>query len=381
MIQLPSLSLYVHIPWCVRKCPYCDFNSHQAREGVPEQAYLEALLRDMDQEIDRLIQSHTLRPLTSIFFGGGTPSLMDPKAIAGVIDHARQHIGFSDDIEITLEANPGTVDSGKFTGLREAGVNRLSIGIQSFQPQHLHTLGRIHSSTEASEAIHKARQAGFDNLNLDLMFGLPNQTTEQALEDIHTAINLNPEHISWYQLTIEPNTEFYRHPPKLPEDDALWSMHQRGIETLMSAGYEQYEVSAYARPDRQARHNLNYWQFGDYIAVGAGAHGKSTHLEERSIRRYWKTRLPQHYLARLDHYRAGEEFIAEEDLPFEFLMNALRLKQGVDPALFEQRTGLPLECISSSLSELRERGLIHQSRLQCTEQGYLYLNEVLQHFM
>ncbi len=381
MIQLPPLSLYIHIPWCVRKCPYCDFNSHQAREALPEQPYLEALCRDLDLETERLLQSKTLRPLTSIFFGGGTPSLLQPDTISKILEHARQRIGFTEDIEITLEANPGTVDSEKFTGLHKVGVNRLSIGIQSFQPQHLKTLGRIHSSHEASEAIHKARQAGFDNLNLDLMFGLPGQSTEQALQDIRTAISLNPEHISWYQLTIEPNTEFYRHPPKLPEDDALWNMHQQGIETLDSAGYEQYEVSAFSRPGKQARHNLNYWQFGDYMAIGAGAHGKITLPDQEIIQRYWKTRLPQHYLARIDHYRAGEETIAEQDLPFEFLMNALRLKQGVDPELFVKRTGLKHESISSSLANLRSKGLIHDYRLQCTDQGYLYLNEVLQHFM
>ncbi|WP_020406013.1 radical SAM family heme chaperone HemW [Hahella ganghwensis] len=381
MIELPPLSLYVHIPWCVRKCPYCDFNSHQAREGIPEQDYLKALLRDLDQEVERLSQTNTLRRLTSIFFGGGTPSLLQPETIGSILQHVANTIGFEDNIEITLEANPGTVDSDKFKGLRQAGINRLSIGIQSFQPRHLETLGRIHTSTEASHAIAVAREAGFDNINLDLMFGLPDQTTEEALHDIQTAQALAPEHLSWYQLTIEPNTEFYRHPPRLPEDDDLWNMHQKGIETLSKAGFEQYEVSAFAKPDRQAQHNLNYWQFGDYIAIGAGAHGKATIPEEGRIQRYWKTRLPQHYLNRIDHYRAGEESIAAEDLPFEFLMNALRLKQGVESELFSRRTGLPQNNIAPTLQDLRNKGLLSTSRLQCSEQGYLYLNEVLQQFM
>ena len=378
---LPPLALYVHIPWCVRKCPYCDFNSHQARDELPEQAYLDALLRDLAYEADILAANHSLRPLSSIFFGGGTPSLMQPATIGRVIAEAKALLGFSEDIEITLEANPGTVDYEKFDGLNTTGVNRLSIGIQSFDPVHLEHLGRIHSRDEAVKAVERARLAGFSNLNLDLMFGLPGQTGEQAIDDLRIATELNPEHLSWYQLTIEPNTEFYRHPPQLPEDDTLWQMHQTGIDFLAKAGYAQYEVSAYAKEQRHSKHNLNYWQFGDYIAIGAGAHGKSTDLASGNVQRYWKTRLPQHYLARVDNYRAGSEIIADEDLPFEFMMNGLRLRQGMSSDAFEIRTGLKLSALEPTLSTLREQGLLHSDRLQCTEQGYLYLNDVLQRFM
>ncbi len=380
-LTLPPLALYVHVPWCVRKCPYCDFNSHQARDDLPEQAYLDALLSDLAFEAKQLADNHSLRPLSSIFFGGGTPSLVNPATIGRVITEAKRIVGFTEDIEITLEANPGTVDYEKFDGLYAAGVNRLSIGIQSFNPQHLEELGRIHSKDDALKAVERARQAEFRNINLDLMFGLPGQTCEQALADLRIATGLAPEHLSWYQLTIEPNTEFYRHPPKLPEDDTLWQMHQDGIAFLEQAGYAQYEVSAFARAQRQAKHNLNYWQFGDYVAIGAGAHGKSTHPNSGEILRYWKTRLPQHYLARVDNYRAGSEQITSGDLPFEFLMNSLRLKQGVDAATFTTGTGLPLSALEPTLSNLRQQGLIHPDRLQCTDQGYLYLNEVLQKFM
>jgi len=378
---LPPLALYVHIPWCVRKCFYCDFNSHQARDDLPEQAYLDALLQDLAYEADRLAAQDALRPLSSIFFGGGTPSLVKTTTIGRIIAAASTLIGFAEDVEITLEANPGTVDYEKFGGFKAAGVNRVSIGIQSFDPQHLKQLGRIHSKDEALKAVERARQTGFSNLNLDLMFGLPGQTSEQAIDDLHIATELNPEHLSWYQLTIEPNTAFYRHPPKLPEDDILWQMHQTGIDFLHKAGYTQYEVSAYAKKQRQSMHNLNYWQFGDYIAVGAGAHGKSTDLANGTIERYWKTRLPQHYLARVDNYRAGSEIITTEDLPFEFMMNGLRLKQGIPSTTFETRTGLTLSALEPTLSNLRQQKLMHPDRLQCTEQGYLYLNDVLQKFM
>ncbi len=374
--DLPPLSLYVHIPWCVRKCPYCDFNSHAAPTQLPENAYVDALLRDLQLELE-----HTaVRPLSSIFIGGGTPSLFSATAFARLLVGIQDVLPWQDDIEITLEANPGTFEQAKFAAYRQLGINRLSIGIQSFNDQHLTQLGRVHNANEAQQAVAIAQQAGFTNINLDLMHGLPEQNLAQALADLTCAIELQPNHISWYQLTIEPNTVFWNQPPVLPEDDSLWDIQQAGQALLAEQGFIQYEVSAYAKPNKQAQHNLNYWQFGDYIGIGAGAHGKISSLDGR-ILRYWKTRQPNDYLN--NQRRAGEQLLNNSELPFEFLMNALRLSKGVPSQLFTQRTGLPLALLQESWLNAQNKGLMLENpqRLATTEQGALFLNDLLHIFL
>ncbi|MEC9482594.1 MAG: radical SAM family heme chaperone HemW, partial [Halomonas sp.] len=304
MNQLPPLSLYVHVPWCVRKCPYCDFNSHGVGRSaeLPEDGYLTALLADLDADLALAGQ----RELTSVFIGGGTPSLMSADFYGRFFAALNERLALSRDCEITLEANPGTVEQRRFAGYREAGINRLSIGVQSFQPAQLEALGRIHSGTEAERAVTSARCAGFDNINLDLMHGLPGQDVAQAIDDLEQALALSPEHLSWYQLTLEPNTEFHSQPPRLPEDDTLWDIQDAGHQRLEQAGYNRYEISAYARPGRRSRHNLNYWRFGDYLGIGAGAHGKLSRPGASGtldIERRWKSRQPDAYLRRLDDPR------------------------------------------------------------------------------
>jgi oxygen-independent coproporphyrinogen-3 oxidase len=378
-MELPPLSLYVHIPWCVRKCPYCDFNSHKAGGELPESDYTDCLLQDLAQD-SHLIQG---RPLHSIFFGGGTPSLFGADSFARLLDHLQQKIGFETDIEITLEANPGTAEQQKFSGFRKAGINRLSIGVQSFNSDHLQKLGRIHSADEALRAVDMARTVGFDNINLDLMHGLPDQTPEQAEADLATAISCQPEHLSWYQLTLEPNTEFYSRPPLLPEDDLLADIQEAGENLLANAGYRQYEVSAYAQPGRQAKHNLNYWRFGDYLGLGAGAHGKVTEIGNQAILRRRKTRQPNHYMDPERQFCAGERTIAVEDLPLEFMMNALRLVDGVDAALFSRRTGLSLDKLAPTLKKMRQQELLtaDPDAIKTTPLGMRYLNSVIEKFM
>lgn len=385
MITLPPLSLYIHVPWCVRKCPYCDFNSHGvgAQAELPEQQYVQALLADLDHDLP-WVQG---RALSSIFIGGGTPSLLSPQAYEALFAGLHERLTLAEDCEVTLEANPGTVEQQRFEGYRQAGINRLSIGIQSFQPGFLKTLGRIHSGDEATRAVEAARHAGFTNFNIDLMHGLPGQSVAQALDDLQQALALAPTHLSWYQLTLEPNTEFYSRPPVLPEDDALADIQDAGLACLAQAGFEHYEVSAHALPGRQARHNLNYWQFGDYLGIGAGAHGKlSTPPHAASDRfkviRRWKTRQPAAYLSRLIEGRdfvAGENTLSDTDLPFEFMLNALRLKQGVPASLYPMTTGLNLSAIEPQLSTLRARGLLEASERQLvtTPFGFDWLNEVL----
>lgn len=372
----PPLSLYVHVPWCVRKCPYCDFNSHAADGEIPEQAYLQALVDDLDQDLalaDR-------RPIKSVFIGGGTPSLLSGDFYRSLFTQLRERLAFSPTAEITLEANPGTLEAGRFEQFREAGINRLSIGVQSFNAAHLQTLGRIHDPEAASRAIEAAKAAGFDNFNIDLMHGLPGQTPEQALNDLRTALSHQPPHLSWYQLTIEPNTEFYSRPPALPEDDGLWEIFSRGAEELRRAGFRDYEVSAWSLPGHESRHNLNYWTFGDYLALGAGGHGKIS-LQDGRIIRYWKTRQPAAYLNRIGSRTAGTEDIAPDERPLEFMMNALRLHEGVDESLYQARTGLPLSSVAVKLEELRNQGLLTNHRIQATDQGQRYLNSVLEHFL
>lgn len=376
-IELPPLSLYVHIPWCVRKCPYCDFNSHAGDAGhLPENDYLQTVLQDLREDA-ALAQG---RRLHSIFFGGGTPSLMSERFFETLLVEVERQLGFAPDIEITLEANPGTAEAERFKGYRRAGINRLSMGVQSFSDQKLHALGRIHSGGEAVHAFELARNAGFSNINLDLMHGLPDQTEEDALDDLNRAIALSPEHLSWYQLTIEPNTEFFRRPPTLPEDETLWQIQDAGMARLAKAGFAQYEISAFAQSGRQARHNLNYWLFGDYLGLGAGAHGKFTKAETGEIWRYRKSRMPADYMKPRPHMRVGEERIEVSELPLEYLMNALRLNAGVSEQAFTVATGLDISALEPVLTELREEDLLVMDRLQATDQGRLFLNEVLGRF-
>lgn len=376
--QLPPLALYIHIPWCVRKCPYCDFNSHAAGPSLPEEEYVDALLADLDAD-----RGHVHgRTLSSIFFGGGTPSLFSARALGRLLEGVQKRVPFAGDIEITLEANPGTFEQAKFRDYRGLGINRLSIGVQSFQGAKLKALGRIHDGGEAIRAADMARAAGFDNFNLDLMHGLPEQSIEDALFDLRTAIAQGPTHLSWYQLTMEPNTVFWSQPPELPEDDLLWDIQEAGQALLAAEGYGQYEVSAYARAGKAARHNLNYWSFGDFLGIGAGAHAKLSAPDGRIVRT-WKTRLPKDYLDTAKSFQAGERLLDAEELPFEFLMNVLRLSDGVPAALFEQRTGLPLASLDAARREAEARGLLVRDpqRLVATREGQLFLNDLLQHFL
>ncbi|WP_080890669.1 radical SAM family heme chaperone HemW [Stutzerimonas stutzeri] len=377
-LALPPLAAYVHIPWCVRKCPYCDFNSHAAGPTLPEDAYVAALLDDLESDLDQ-VQG---RRLTSIFFGGGTPSLFSAQALGRILDGLQQRVGFAADVEITLEANPGTFEQAKFRDYRHLGINRLSIGVQSFQAAKLKALGRIHDGDEAVRAADMARAAGFDNFNLDLMHGLPEQSLDDALGDLRTAIAQQPTHLSWYQLTVEPNTEFWNRPPQLPEDETLWDIQEAGQVLLAEHGFRQYETSAYAQPGRQARHNLNYWTFGDFLGLGAGAHGKISRPDGQ-IRRSWKTRLPKDYLDPAKRYRAGESVLRDDELPFEFLMNVLRLTDGVPSALFTERTGLSTEMLVEGRRKAEARGLLKRDpqRLAATAKGQLFLNDLLQLFL
>lgn len=374
------LALYVHIPWCARKCPYCDFNSHEARGPIPESAYVAALLADLEQDLPRVCG----RRIDSVFVGGGTPSLFSAEALDRLLAGVRARLPLRPDTEITLEANPGAVERGKFAEFREIGINRLSIGVQSFNDEQLQRLGRIHDRREAFAAAEAARAAGL-NFNLDLMFGLPGQTVDQALADIANALALQPAHLSYYQLTIEPNTRFHQSPPTLPGDQVIDAIQQRARMELARRGYQQYEVSAYARENRRCRHNLNYWEFGDYLGIGAGAHGKLTDPATGRIYRLWKLKHPRDYLATAGTPAGigGDAPVREEDLPVEFLMNALRLVEGVPAELFGERTGLSPTALEPGLSRVRARGLMEadSERLQPTEHGLRFLNDLLQEFM
>ncbi|MBY5939388.1 radical SAM family heme chaperone HemW [Halomonas sp. DP5N14-9] len=380
--RLPPLALYVHVPWCVRKCPYCDFNSHGVGRGaeLPEEAYLAALIDDLRSDA-RLADG---RELVSIFIGGGTPSLMSGDFYRRLLDTASQLVPFASDIEITLEANPGTLERGRFADYRRAGINRLSLGVQSFHDEQLSALGRIHGGEDAERAFDEARRAGFDNLNLDLMHGLPGQTPELALADLERAITLAPEHLSWYQLTLEPNTEFHAKPPRLPEEEVLWDIQDLGHERLEAAGFQRYEISAYSKPGRRARHNLNYWRFGDYLGIGAGAHGKISQPGESGfhIERRWKTRQPEAYLQRHQDPRgfvAGHRRVKPDEVALEFAMNALRLVDGVSLDTWCAHTGRSVAELSPKIDKAREKGLIVQdaARVQASAQGLLFLNDLL----
>lgn len=382
----PPLSLYVHMPWCVKKCPYCDFNSHGLRgEPPPYEAYVDALLADLDADLRDFGAAVHGRAVHSVFFGGGTPSLFTPEQIARFLDGVRERLPLAAGTEMTLETNPGTVEHGRFDGYLAAGVNRLSFGIQSFDDDKLRRLGRIHSASEAEAAVKSAQDAGYSNINLDLMYALPEQSQAGALADVARAIALQPTHISHYQLTLEPNTAFAANPPPLPDDDHAWAMQEACEQQLGDAGYRQYEVSAYARPDRRCQHNLNYWRFGDYLGIGAGAHGKITDVGAGDIIRRWKTRHPKAYLAAPGGTEriGGSNPVATDELPFEYMLNALRLIDGVPMADFAERTGLSTERIGTALERARAQGWLtcEPGLLQTTPLGQRFLNDVISGFL
>jgi putative oxygen-independent coproporphyrinogen III oxidase len=381
----PPLALYVHMPWCVKKCPYCDFNSHGLRGEPPYPTYVDSLLADLDADRADFGSALEGRPIVSVFFGGGTPSLFSPELIARFLDGTRGRLPFAADCEVTLETNPGTVEHGRFDGYLAAGVNRISFGIQSFDDDKLKRLGRIHSAKEAEAAVKSAQDAGMGNINLDLMYALPEQSLDGALADVARAAALRPTHISHYQLTLEPNTVFAAHPPPLPDDDAAWAMQEACEARLAEAGYAQYEISAYARPGRRCEHNLNYWRFGDYLGIGAGAHGKLTDAASGEVFRRWKVRHPNAYLeaaggpARV----GGHAAVTPTELPFEYMLNALRLIDGVPVDDFPARTGLPFQQIAARLAEGRRRGWLETDpqRLGTTPLGQRFLNDVIASFL
>ncbi|MFO6422733.1 radical SAM family heme chaperone HemW [Motilimonas sp. KMU-193] len=379
MLTLPPLSLYIHIPWCVQKCPYCDFNSHGLKGKIPETEYVSALLDDLKLEAD-YVQG---RPLTSIFIGGGTPSLLSAEAMARLLAGVAEQIPFAENIEITMEANPGTVETARFAGFIDAGVNRISIGVQSFQQPKLNLLGRIHGQDEAVNAAKLAKASKLNSFNLDLMHGLPDQNLDDALFDLTTAIELAPPHLSWYQLTIEPNTQFASKPPTLPDDDILWDIYEQGHQRLTEAGYQQYEISGYAKPGKQCQHNLNYWRFGDYLGIGCGAHGKITLADENKIIRTTKVKHPSGYLDPGRAYLDQINTVMPEELPFEYMMNRLRLFEAFDKTEFTQRTGQPLSLIQDAINEAIDKGLLLDlgQQWQVSPQGHRYLNELLALFM
>ena len=377
MLTLPPLSLYVHIPWCVQKCPYCDFNSHGQNGELPQQEYVDALIADLNHDL-KYVQG---RKLHSIFIGGGTPSLFDAAQIKRLLDHVSQVIPFKENIEITMEANPGTLEHDDFEAYCHAGITRLSIGVQSFSSDKLNLLGRIHDEDEAKVAARKALNAGYQSFNLDLMHGLPNQSFTEAMADIDTAAALSPPHLSWYQLTIEQNTLFHSRPPQLPDDEALWEIYEQGQKKLAALGYEQYEISAYAKPGFQCQHNINYWQFGDYLGIGCGAHGKVTLLSENKILRTVKIKHPKGYLA-ADDYNFETTEVVMEDRALEYLMNRFRLMSPIPKSEFEQRTGLSRDVLIQGMNAAKEKLLLTESvdHWELTTKGKLFVNELLSQF-
>ncbi|EOW6615912.1 radical SAM family heme chaperone HemW [Vibrio fluvialis] len=386
MLNPPALSLYVHIPWCVQKCPYCDFNSHALKADIPEEEYIDALLEDLDTDIERYQLAGDPRLLHSIFIGGGTPSLISADGIGRLLRGIEARIAFKPDIEITMEANPGTIEAERFAGYRHVGVTRISIGVQSFEPEKLTRLGRIHGRDEAVNAAKLAHQIGLNSFNLDLMHGLPDQTLDQALADLDRAIELAPPHLSWYQLTIEPNTMFYFKPPTLPDDDALWDIFDLGHQKLTEAGYVQYEISGYSKPGYQCQHNLNYWRFGDYLGIGCGSHGKLSFADGRIVRTT-KVKHPRGYLAAYQNlakpYLDSEQLVEDVDRPFEFFMNRFRLIEPCPKADFSATTGLPISVIQPTLDWAIEQGYLSENdtHWQITEKGKLFLNDLLAAFM
>ena len=376
-MQPPPLGLYIHLPWCERKCPYCDFNSHEAR-SIPEEAYVDALLRDLREDLS-LVQD---RPISTLFLGGGTPSLFSPGSISRLLAGIASLLELSPSLEATMEANPGSAEAEKFAGFRAAGINRLSLGVQSFDDTCLQALGRVHNSDQARAAIEFARAAGFDNFNIDLMHGLPGQTADTAAADLRAALAFSPPHLSWYQLTIEPNTVFHKRPPGLPIEDALADIQQVGETILAASGYRQYEVSAYSRPGYQCRHNLNYWSFGDYLGIGAGAHGKTSFPDGR-IQRCAKKRQPAEYLAAAGgEFTANRRELAPADITGEFMLNALRLNEGFSLAQFSARTGQDPSWLAERLRHFQQRGLLEMEdgRVRASELGRRFLDTVIAGF-
>ncbi|KAA6097961.1 MULTISPECIES: radical SAM family heme chaperone HemW [Pantoea] len=376
MPELPPLSLYIHIPWCVQKCPYCDFNSHALKGEVPHSEYVQHLLNDLDQDLPLTAG----REVRTIFIGGGTPSLLSSEAMQQLMDGVRARLPLAADAEITMEANPGTVEADRFSGYQRAGINRISIGVQSFSPQKLTRLGRIHGPDEAVRAAQLAAGLGLRSFNLDLMHGLPDQSLEEALDDLRQAIALNPPHLSWYQLTIEPNTLFGSRPPVLPDDDALWDIFEQGHQLLSAAGYQQYETSAYAKPGYRCEHNLNYWRFGDYLGIGCGAHGKLTQPDGRIVRTV-KTRHPRGFMK--GNYLDKQHDVPDEDKPFEFFMNRFRLLEAAPRADFQRYTGLDEAVIRPQIDAAIAAGYVQEQpeHWQITEKGKLFLNSLLELFM
>jgi len=378
---LIPLSLYIHLPWCVRKCPYCDFNSHAVGDKLQEQRYVAALLADLESDLPRTWG----RRILSIFIGGGTPSLFSPEALDTLLSGLRARLPITANCEITMEANPGTVEQGRFNAYRETGINRLSLGIQSFNDLQLKALGRIHDASEAHRAIETAQKAGFENFNLDIMFGLPGQSITEGLSDLNAALKHQPDHLSWYQLTLEPNTYFHVHPPTLPDEETIDLLFSQGQDRLAAQGFEQYEVSAYAQRGKQCQHNLNYWEFGDYIGIGAGAHAKLTSPADFGIERFQRIRDPEQYMqATIEGSAISQQHhVKQADRAFEFMLNALRLSHGFSQQLFSERTGLEFSYIETRISELADMGLIsiEGDLLSPTEQGRRYLNEMTERFL
>ena len=385
MLEQPPLSLYIHIPWCIKKCPYCDFNSHQVNGSFEEDKYTNKLYDDFLVELTRLGDKN--RELQSIFIGGGTPSLFNGDSFHFLFTRIKSHLKFSENIEITIEANPGAVDSEKFRAYFDAGINRISLGVQSFDDKYLSKLGRIHTSNDAIKSIEVAKSAGFENINLDIMHGLPEQSIEAAVEDLRIAIEQSPSHISWYQFTIEPNTYFYNYPPKLPAENIQDSIFEEGTKILSTHAFSQYEVSAFAQNSRKSSHNHNYWSFGDYLGIGAGAHGKLTLLNENKLIRTNKPKRPEHYMNHAVDSATQLREISTEERTIEFLMNALRLKEGFSQNLFEVRTGNEFSVISSKISKLIESGLIETNKIHgedfycASHKGYRFLNTLLGEFL
>ncbi|MCV6636952.1 radical SAM family heme chaperone HemW [Candidatus Albibeggiatoa sp. nov. NOAA] len=378
---MPPLSLYIHIPWCVQKCPYCDFNSHAVQHNtVPEQAYIRALLADLEQDLPKIWG----RKIISIFIGGGTPSLFSPESIDLLLMELRARLNILPQAEITLEANVGTVDNAHIEGFKQAGINRLSLGVQSFDEHQLKILGRIHNGEQAAHALSLAQQH-FEQFNIDLMFGLPQQTVDMALQDLYAALQFKPPHLSWYQLTLEPNTWFYHHPPDVPTDDETWEIQQAGQKLLAQYGYENYEISGYAQKGQRCKHNLNYWQFGDYLGIGAGAHGKISDAAQNTITRMSKQRHPQMYLdtAHTPEVIVQQTQLDTDDIQLEFMLNALRLKQGFTISDFESHTGLEFSAVSHSIAQACQNNWLIQQGEQIypTALGQQFLNDVLALFM
>ena len=378
----PPLSLYIHLPWCIKKCPYCDFNSHEIlTSAFHEELYVNALIDDLNLELDRIRD----RRIISIFIGGGTPSLFSPESLDRLLNSARTQLNLSSDLEVTIEANPGAIEAEKFREYRALGINRLSLGIQSFDNQSLTSLGRIHNSSEAKRAIEFGKEAGFKNFNLDLMFGLPNQSIDDALSDLKQAVDQSPTHVSWYQLTIEPNTVFGSKPPKLPREDRIWTMQEKGAKFLKENNFQQYEISSFTRENHISIHNMNYWQFGDYIGIGAGSHGKITNISSGKIERYARHKIPERYIELVECNNAitKKKVLEINEIPLEFMMNALRLTKGIPTNLFLERTGLPIELIKEELLLAEDGDLLnhYKNKIKPSLRGQRYLNDLLQIFM